>query len=304
MAYRLGICGKQNSGKSFTRRYIPDGHRVAIVQPSKKASYLYTGPDEAADLSMEELDAAIKEGRRKLIKNFDMVSPKGNGMTLKELVSEYAMKTPHATIYDLLQMYNEHKPSGYLTQEHIKGNVFYAPTFRDMKIASEFVNKHMPWVHTLILPDFTHFITERLTSDSFLAQTASGQAYARYLQLAADSFKTFIQNSDNYRDDLIVVTEYHVEENKEQNCFEIFVPGGKMVKEKFLPSSYYDQFLFTTVEYESADRHARPIFQYVTCNNSLYPEARSGGLFDSMLIPNNLNMVLTAMREHYGISIN
>lgn len=304
MGQRLGLAGFQNTGKSFTRRYIPDGENVIIIQPSKKASYLFTGPKNATKLSPEELDEAVKEGKRKMLGTFDLVSPEGKFKNLQQAAVNLKDAGPHTDEFDVLRTLLKYKKAGYFKPEHLKGNVIFAPEFEDLEASLDFVDKLLPWVHTVILPDFTHFITERITSQNFLNQKFGNEAFGRYLEAAAESFRSFIRKSDYLRENLIVVTEYHIEENKERSRFEIFVPGGKMVKEKFLPSSYYDFFLFTDLLHDEMDETNQPEFRYVTRATKTYPEARSMGLYDTLYVPNNLQDVLTKLREQFNIQVN
>jgi hypothetical protein len=105
------------------------------------------------------------------------------------------------------------------------------------------------------------------------------------------------------RKDLIIVTEYHVELIPETGVYEIFTPGGKMLKEKFLPSSYYDTFLFTDCKYDENDENGNVEYRYVTRKIKRYPEARSIGNFEDLFIPNDLQMVLTQVRKYNGIEL-
>jgi hypothetical protein len=303
MGQRLGLAGFQNTGKSFTRRYIPDGENVIVIQPSRKASYLFTGPKGVENFTTEQIDEAIKTGKRRMLGTFDLVSPEGKFKNLQQAAAGLKDSGPHTDQFDALRTLLKYKKAGYFKPEHLKGNVIFAPQFEDLQTSLQFVDKLLPWVHTVILPDFTHFITERITSQNFLNQKFGNEAFSRYLEAAAESFRSFIRESDHLRENLIVVTEYHIEENKELGRFEIFVPGGKMVKEKFLPSSYYDFFLFTDVKHDEMDEEANPEYRYVTRTTKRYPEARSMGLFESLFVPNNLQDVLTKLRDQFNIQV-
>jgi hypothetical protein len=311
MGKRFGIAGFQNSGKSYSRRYIPDGDHVMVLQPSNKFPHLYSGPDNAHNLTPEELDKAIEDGTRKLVRDFDILGKDGvtgiagafEKQRGKQVELPNGQKFVISTPMDVILHQHMSKEAGYFTQANMIGNVWYTATFEELKLALQVVNKHMPWIHTVILPDFTHFITAVITSDKFLAQNTQGAAFQRYLILAADAFKAFLLSADDMRKDLIVVTEYHVEMNEVEKQYELFVPGGKMVKEKFLPSSYYDIFLFTDVDFKSADEDAEPIYRYVTRKTRKYPEARSMGIYSDLYVPNNLQDALTRFRRHYNIPV-
>jgi hypothetical protein len=109
----------------------------------------------------------------------------------------------------------------------------------------------------------------------------------------------FITSIDELREDLLVVTEYHCEYNESNGMFEIFVPGGKMLKEKFLPDSYYDVLLYTHVVEEDGTPQSQR-YKFVTHRSDKY-NARCLNLFEETYIPNDLQLVIDKVREYIGI---
>lgn len=303
MGSRLGIGGFQNSGKSFGRRYIPDGERCMILQPSIKFSHLYTGPKGVEKFTPLQIDEAIKAGKRKPVGTFDLEQP-GKYKNLKELMDVARGKTNVGVMIeevDLIRKMTVDKKEGSIKPEHVKGNSILCKNITYLGDYLEFINKHLPWIHTVFLPDFTHFISEVITSLDFRNKVSGGDQYKKYLDLAAEALRNFITSIDGMRRDLVVVTEFHVEYKETEGFYELFVPGGKMVKEKLLPSSYYDVFLFTEVTYK--DDSEEPIHQFVTDKTRKYPEARSMGIFGQKRIPNDMQTVLTQFREAQNIPI-
>jgi len=108
----------------------------------------------------------------------------------------------------------------------------------------------------------------------------------------------FIISLDNLRDDLIIVTEYHQEYNEQEDIFKIFVPGGKMLEEKFKIDSYYDFMLYTHVE--QAEDGEVQAYKFVTKRWKQY-NARFAGLYEETLIDNNLDKVLKDVRNYLGL---
>jgi hypothetical protein len=300
MGHRIGIGGYQNTGKSFGRRWIPDGENVMILQPSVKLSYLFTGPANAVKLSADQLDEAITKGTRKPVRNFDLVSPEKKWGSIRELIAKRPKSSPSQIVTQemVIRELIEKKPTGYFSPEHLKGNVILCKDLTMLKIWLWFIDRHLPWVHTVILPDFTHFITEVVTSLDFRNKQFGGDQYKKYLDLAADGLQQFITSADDMREDLTIITEYHVEFKEQEQFYELFIPGGKMLKEKFLPSSYYDVFLFTEAVVNEMSPEETEYF-FITRRSPKYPEARSAGLFTDFRIPNNLQTVLSAYRQQF-----
>lgn len=305
MAKRVGIGGYQNSGKSYGRRWIPDGENVMIIQPSVKSAHLFQSIPGAEKMSPAELDEAIKKGIRKPVKHFDLKSPDKKYNNLEEALM--LLKNPSdRTLFNVLQNIDAKKEIGYFgktskeARQCLQGNIILCEELSKLQFFIDFVNKWMPWIHTIILPDFTHFISEKITSQEFINRKTGGEQYAKYLDLAAEALRSFIKSSDRLRKDLIVVTEYHIELIMDTDQYEVFIPGGKMIKEKFLPTSYYDTFLFTDTKF-SEDEEGDVEYRYVTRKIRKYPEARSVGDFEELYIPNNLQIVLEKVRAYDGI---
>lgn len=275
MAYKIGIAGVPNSGKSYSRRTIPDGENVIILAPSLKATHL-------------------KDSKKVPLKPFDVKTTKFKNM------GEYmeALKvTSSTTVIDYM---NKHLAPGTLKPENITGNIQVLNQLDSLPIWLRFVSEHLPWVHTVIMPDFTHFISKVISTDAFINRKAGGEAYQRFWELAAEALKNFIISIDNYRDDLLVVTEYHAEYDEYLPGYDIFTPAGKMLKEKFLVPSYYDVLLFTDVEMPE-DENKEANYRFVTRPTKRYPFARSMNLFKSTYISNDLHVVLDTVREYLGI---
>src|SRR5690606_9428651 len=187
----IGIAGQENTGKSFGRRYIPDGNNVMIIAPSPKTAHLFTGPKGVESMTTQEIDAAIKSGKRKPIKYFDIKSPEGKYNNLEEamkLVNDPAKKSLLYTLH----MIKLHKPKDYFikegiekAREYLSGNFILCEDIENLSFYISFIAEFMPWIHTIILPDFTHFISEKITSAEFIAKKTGGEQYSKYLDLAA-----------------------------------------------------------------------------------------------------------------------
>ena len=279
MAYKVGIAGLPNTGKSFSRRSIKDGENVFILMPSNKVAHLRDSADHP-------------------IKPFDITTPK---IANKK---EYIEKLGVRNVHQMISYINTKVAPGKITKDMIKGNVQLVKDLADLPIWLEFISKHCPWIHTVIIPDFTHFISQVISTDEFIGRKAGGEAYQRFWELAAKALKNFVLSIDNYREDLIVITEYHAEFDTELGGYDIFSPAGKMLKEKFLVPSYYDILLFTDVKTEEeGEEREKSSYRFVTRPTKKYPYARTMDLFEETYIPNDLQQVLTKVREYVGIPL-
>lgn len=182
----------------------------------------------------------------------------------------------------------------------IKGNWAMVPDIKSVETYLSVISKYMPHIKTVVIPDFTHYISKILASEAFMKANAGGGAFARFWTLAAESLNSFFLGADNLREDLVVVIEFHAEFNDTEDVFQIFVPGGKMLSEKFKPESYFDIMLCTYIQKNDDDSVTADSYKFVTRKFGFY-NARSMELFAETLIPNNLQTVLDKVRAYFHI---
>lgn len=269
MAYKIGIVGLTNTGKSYSRRTIKNGENVFILSPSHKALH-------------------IRDSEGNPLKPLNIFTDSSKNM--EEICTKLSC-TKNALAGKLLKAANP---------VNIEGNYLVMKDVKMLEDWIKFVSLKMPHIKTLILPDFTHYISEIIAQKEFIQRKSGGEAFQRFWELAADALNNFITGMDEMREDLLVVTEYHCEYNEATGMFEIFVPGGKMLKDKFLPDSYYDVMLYTHVMEDDGNIKQSDRYKFVTYNTGKY-NARCLNLFEDPYIPNDLQLVLDKVREYIGI---
>jgi hypothetical protein len=274
MAYRIGIVGFENTGKSFSRRKIRDGENVLILAPSFKSTWLRDSQDKPCK-SLEVIG--------KNFKNFEEAKKYLNVPTNSHVIKALSQQPPT------------------LKRENMPGSIAVVKDIQHLPLWLNFVSSHMPWIHTVILPDFTHFISEIISKKTFIERKQGGDAYQRFWELAGDALQSFILATDSLRPDLFVVTEYHAELNEALGSTHIFSSGGKMLNEKFKPASYYDVMLYTHTIFNDEGEIER--YCFVTRPTKLYPQARCLDLFKDTYIENDLQIVLDKVREKEGLPV-
>lgn len=266
MAVKLGIVGISNSGKSFSRTFIDKGEEVFIIAPSAKSRH-------------------ITDSEGKPIKRLNVKTDKV--ATLEEAK-------------DILKSPSIHEASKVLISadkgEWVGNYIVCKLAHLEMYLG--LVNDKMPHIKTIILPDITHFVSSVLAEEAFIKRKTGGEAYQRFWELAGSVLRGVIMAIDDLREDLVVVTEYHCDYNEVADTWEIFMPGGKMIMDKFKLDSYYDFMLYSHVQ---QDEHGEvQDYKFVTRKWEKY-NARSAEIFKDLLIPNNLQIVLDKLREYNGI---
>jgi len=278
MSFKVGIAGLTNTGKSYSRRTIPDGENVFLITPSQKTTNLVTSKGEQ-------------------LNTFDFTTDKYKN--IQHAVSSIASVNNEV---QLIKSWNAKVEPGHLKPENLKGNIKQIDNLELLPPYIEFVSKHLPWIHTLILPDFTHHISNVISKEEFIARRAGGEAFEKFWELAGAALRNFILSIDDYRSSLLVVTEFHAHYNENRFGYEIFVPAGNMLTGKFLVPSYYDFLLFTDVKtINEGEDNERADYRFVTRSIKRYPDARSLNLFEDLFIPNDLNLVLQTVRKHLNL---
>ena len=269
MAYKIGLVGLTNTGKSFSRRTIKKGEEVFILSPSHKALHIRDSKNEP----LKPLNISTEQS-----KDINAICQTA-GIHRNALAGALLKRAAPYTI---------------------TGNWFVMKDIRYLEDWIKLISSKRTDIKVLILPDFTHYISEVISNKEFIQRKVGGEAFQRFWELAADALNNFITSIDELREDLLVVTEYHCEFNESTGVYEIFVPGGKMLKEKFLPDSYYDVLLYTHVLDEDANIPQSQRYKFVTHRTDKY-NARCLNLFEETYIPNDLQLVIDKVKEYVGI---
>lgn len=156
------------------------------------------------------------------------------------------------------------------------------------------VDEHMPHIKVLIFPDFTHFISTILSSDAFRGQSAGGKAFERFWSLAADLLNTFFNSIFEMRDDLTVVIEFHSEFDEKTLEYSIFTCAGKMLKEKFLPDSYFDNLFYTSPEYDEEGNVIN--WRFIVNHHNGFKGRNDLGITENW-VPNDLAPIITQIQQ-------
>lgn len=268
MAYKIGIVGLTNTGKSFSRKTLRKGEDVFVLSPTQKALH-------------------IRDSDGNPLKPLNVATDKSP--SLME-IAKATGTSRNTVVYKLLNK------SGL----SITGNYFVMKDLKYLEAWLQFIDKQMPHIKILIMPDFTHYISEILSNKEFIQRKSGGEAFQRFWELAAEALNNFITSIDELREDLLVVTEYHCEYDEAKEIFEIYVPGGKMLKDKFLPDSYYDVLLYTHVLEDDGSLKQSERYKFVTHKTGKY-NARCLDLFEDTFIPNNLQLVVDKVSDYIGL---
>lgn len=285
---KIALLGRANSGKSYSRTFL-NGEECLLLMPTKKFTYLYKKDgslvDELTISSDKEpdpekfLDIIIKRSGKKPIP--DVPTTINTMSTLIKTVGLNSQEKLSNLIYN--------------------GNYLFVDDFTRLEFILHYVSAYMPHIKVVILADFTHYMSNYVKTKKFMERGVGAAQYEKYVIMAVRALDVFFSGVMNHlRDDLVVVTEYHIEDRDDGKRVKgnIFVPAGNMLNDWFKPESYFDILLGTYVIPADEQPVKSLRYKFVTSQiSSDYKFCRDMSMFDKDLIPNNLDLVINALRE-------
>lgn len=279
MAFRVGITGLPNTGKSFAWTFYKKGEEVLAICPSAKIIHVR---DSEGNLP-QPLEIAIE----------------GKGSTSEEVIKALGARNLNEVVKRIV---DHNAPKNKVSA---KGNMVTCSDVNYVKYYKLFASEYMPHIKIVLCPDFTHYISYVISSKAFMSRKHGGEAFQRFWDLAADTLNNIIHASDEMRSDIIDITEFHAEYNEELDLFGIYTPAGKMLTEKFKPETYFDIMLHAKVLPFEEQPDDTKRFKFVINKQGKY-DGRSIGLFNDIaergMIPNDMSLIITRLRKYLNIN--
>lgn len=152
------------------------------------------------------------------------------------------------------------------------------------------ISANAPHITTIVLDTITSIMT-----NEFMTRLKE-KGFEKFGDFAADTYN-IIKSAPALRDDLTLVIMSHVENNYDVNgdlntSFKVI--GGKLVKEKIEPESFFHMVLYTDV----VMKDGKPEYYFLTHNNGKNTCRSPLDLFSETRIPNDLASVLKAYKEY------
>lgn len=156
MAFRLGITGLPNTGKSFSWKDYRGDDLFAII-PSAKI-----------------LHARTSDGKLLSSQPLKLKSSRGEYLTLEE-IQQKTGKSPYEIISSFLN-------SGKSVEEiGAKGHYVQCSDVNHVATYKLFISKYLPNIKLILNPDFTHYISYIIQSKAFQRRKSGGEAFARLI---------------------------------------------------------------------------------------------------------------------------
>jgi hypothetical protein len=158
-----------------------------------------------------------------------------------------------------------------------------------------------PDIEYVVIDDITHYQTKIISSDEFRARSKGGEAFARYVDFAGDMISGLIVQGLETDRNLFVIHMYHDNTNQSTGERKIKL-AGTLLEEKFDIPSYYNYVFYTKVLPVTEDHKSAESRYKLIVNSDGTCDAKSPlGLFDDIMIPNDMNSVINKIKEFKNI---
>lgn len=175
-------------------------------------------------------------------------------------------------------------------------NLFNIDDYSQINSYLNGIDKNAEYVKNIVIDDGTYIMRKEYF------KTAKQTGFNKYTDMAAH-FQSIISTAENMRDDLNIFLIMHCEEIVFDNTIIGYKPStvGKLIDNSYNPMEVVPILLFSSVKY---DENKQPIYGFYThrcLDGSIEIPAKSpADMFIEDFIPNDLGLVVEAMKEYYG----
>ncbi len=175
------------------------------------------------------------------------------------------------------------------TKENVSGNYYVTDNPMYIIKTLEYINKNMPHITSIVLDDFTYMLTNEYM------RRAQEKGYGLFKDIGQNTYFV-LDGIDKLRDDLTVFVTGHPDVDTD-------AMGNKSLKMKTL-GKMIDQYIniegmFTVVLYTNVEKNGDTLeYSFITQNNGYNTGKSPKGMFDTLKIPNDLELVRTKMIDY------
>ncbi|MDO7847675.1 AAA family ATPase [Hymenobacter sp. M29] len=173
-------------------------------------------------------------------------------------------------------------------KKYVKGkNLIVTEKVTDIPAALKHISDKLPAVKYAVIEDSTHFQNARMMSDAF----TSDKGFAKWGVFGKDIYQA-LANTQGLRDDLFVVVLSHVQTNDVGES--VFKTSGKLLDQTVDIPSYFTYILHTEV----VRKDDKVAYSFLTNSDGNKQAKTPMGLYDTLLIPNDLMEVITKIKAY------
>ena len=158
------------------------------------------------------------------------------------------------------------------------------------------VDTHATHVKNIIIDDSSYIMRKEYY------KTAKVAGFNKFVDMAAH-FQSIISTAENLREDLNVFIIMHCEDVMSDNTIVGYKPStvGKMIDTSYNPIEVVPVLLFSSVKYDDKGNASYGFYTHRCMDGNIEIPAKSpADMFEEDFIPNDLGLVVKAMKEYYG----
>ena len=160
------------------------------------------------------------------------------------------------------------------------GNFYTTTSVDNVATMLKLINSKMTWIKYVIIDDFQYFM-------AFEAMDrAKEKGYEKFTEMAQHAYSV-LKNAMNLRENI----------GDRVNQYLKIKTLGKMLDSVITLEGLFTYVLFTTIE---KDEENKPKYMFKTNSDGTCTAKSPMGLFDELLIDNDLNMVISRIKEYNG----
>ena len=171
------------------------------------------------------------------------------------------------------------------------GNFYTTTSVDNVATMLQLINTKMLWVKYVIIDDFQYFM-------AFEAMDrAREKGYEKFTEMAQHAYSV-MKNAMKLRDDLYIIVSTHSENMGDKiNPYYKIKTLGKMLDSVITLEGLFTYVLFTAID---KDEEGRPVYRFKTNSDGTCTAKSPMGLFDDLLIDNDLDMVVKRIKVYNG----
>lgn len=179
-------------------------------------------------------------------------------------------------------------PNLEISGNEIKGNFYTTANLENIKKVMTIVDKKLTNVKTLIIDDYQY-----LQAFEAMARVDE-KGYGKFTDIAKHAYEA-LKSAMGMRDDLFVCVLTHSENTGDNlNPYYKIKTQGKMLDNIITLEGLFTYVLFTKV---ITNENNEVEYKFITNSNGTCTAKTPMGLFDDLLIDNDLNMVINRIKE-------
>ena len=148
----------------------------------------------------------------------------------------------------------------------------------------------------ILVEDFTHFMTARITSTGFLNKNTGNEAFSKWNYFGADAGKAIQSVASLTQDDVYVVFNHHTETKDDGSVG--MRTAGKLLDNVIDMPSYFTYIFHTIVTHKDGEA---PLYQLMTNTDGKKLAKSPMGCFSKTLIDNDVKLIIDTITEYNNV---